>query len=185
MPEIELKKYKDRIEKYIRLLQNCNKENESNKLLLQILKNFDMFLHEFFRGKPHGKSSIDMDGLKKFQINNEYDLQYILYSYLKPIYPLCRMEVPEDTGYETVRTDIYINQGTVLETKCSRPSMSQKKLIEEIEADITHYGASNIFFYIYDKEKIIDNPELFKKIYENKIYEKNIYIEILQPKELI
>ena len=91
----------------------------------------------------------------------------------------------EDTGYETVRTDIYINQGTVLETKCSRPSMSQKKLIEEIEADITHYGASNIFFYIYDKEKIIDNPELFKKTYENKIYEKNIYIEILQPKELI
>ena len=144
-----------------------------------------MFLYEFFRGKPHGKSSIDMDGLKKFQINNEYDLQYILYSYLKPIYPLCRMEVPEDTGYETVRTDIYINQGTVLETKCSRPSMSQKKLIEEIEADITHYGASNIFFYIYDKEKIIDNPELFKKTYENKNYEKNIYIEILQPKELI
>lgn len=107
-----------------------------------------MFLYEFFRGKPHGKSSIDMDGLKKFQINNEYDLQYILYSYLKPIYPLCRMEVPEDTGYETVRTDIYINQGTVLETKCSRPSMSQKKLIEEIEADITHYGASNIFLHL-------------------------------------
>ena len=42
-----------------------------------------------------------------------------------------------------------------------------------------------IYFYIYDKEKIIDNPELFKKTYENKIYEKNIYIEILQPKELI
>lgn len=185
VPEVELQKYKDKVEEYITLLQSYNEEKENDELLIQILKHFDLFLYGFFRGKPHRKSSIEMDNLKHFQINNEYDLQYVLYSYLKPIYPLCRMEVPEDTGYETVRTDIYINEETVIETKCSRSSMSKKRLIEEIEADITHYGASKIFFYIYDKEGIIDNPELFKNTYENKIHEKKIYIEILQPKQLI
>lgn len=93
--------------------------------------------------------------------------------------------MPEDTGYEAVRTDIRIDNQTVIETKCSRASMSRKKLVEEIEADITHYSASNLIFYIYDKEKIIDNPQLFKQTYEKKTHEKNIHIVILQPKELI
>ena len=33
--------------------------------------------------------------------------------------------------------------------------MSLKKLTEEIEADIVHYKANDIYFYIYDKEKNI------------------------------
>lgn len=183
--EAELQKYKDNIKKCINLLQNCTEKTLDNEMLLQILKHFDLFLNGFFRGTPHGKSTIDTDKLKTFHICNEYDLQYILYCYLKPIYPLSRTEVPENTGYETVRTDIYIDEQTVIETKCSRASMSEKKLIEEIEADITHYSASHIFFYIYDKEKIINNPELFIKTYENKIHEKDIHIVILQPNELI
>lgn len=31
--------------------------------------------------------------------------------------------------------------------------MKEKKLIEEIEADIVHYSARNLYFFIYDKEK--------------------------------
>lgn len=41
--------------------------------------------------------------------------------------------------------------------------MSEKKLHEEISADITQYSAQNIYFYIYDKEKIIGNPQAFKQ----------------------
>ena len=47
--------------------------------------------------------------------------------------------------------------------------MKLKKLVEEIEADMVHYGAENIYFLIYDKEKIIENPMVFKKTYEEKI----------------
>lgn len=62
--------------------------------------------------------------------------------------------------------------------------MSRKKLVEEIEADIVHYSASNIYFFIYDKEKLIDNPQVFKNHYENIVKEKNIFITIHQPKML-
>lgn len=119
--------------------------------------------------------------LESLKISNEYDVQFLLYAYLKPIFPKARPEVSEDTGYETVRTDIQINSDTYIEVKCSRKSMKKKKLIEEIEADIVHYNATNLYFYIYDKEKIIDNPLNFKETYENRLQEKNIHIIIQQP----
>ena len=60
--------------------------------------------------------------------------------------------------------------------------MPQKKLIEELEADMVH--AKHIYFFIYDKEKIIENPRLFRNIYENKVKGKQIHIVIHQPKIL-
>lgn len=59
-----------------------------------------------------------------------------------------------------------------------------KKLIEEIEADMVHYSAKNIYFFLYDKEKIIENPFNLKKAYEEKMKGKNIHIVIHQPKIL-
>ena len=62
--------------------------------------------------------------------------------------------------------------------------MVLKKLVEEIEADMVHYSAKNIYFFIYDKEKLIDNLCNFKSIYEEKMKDKHIYIIIHQPKIL-
>ena len=97
---------------------------------------------------------------------------------------MARIEVSEDSGYGTVRTDIFIDTEHVIEVKCTRKNMKLKKLVEEIEADMVHYGAENIYFLIYDKEKIIENPMVFKKTYEEKIKGKNIHIIIQQPKLL-
>ena len=95
---------------------------------------------------------------------------------------MARAEVSEDTGYGTVRTDIFLDAEHVIEIKCTRENMKLKKLTEEIEADIIHYSAKNIYFFLYDKEKIIENPMVFKKCYEEKIKEKNVHIIIHQPK---
>ena len=62
--------------------------------------------------------------------------------------------------------------------------MGEKKLMEEIEADITHYSAENIYFFIYDKAKIIQNIRVFKETYENITQEKNVHVIIHQPKNL-
>lgn len=62
--------------------------------------------------------------------------------------------------------------------------MKLKKLTEEIEADMVHYNAGHIYFFIYDKEKIIENPRLFRNTYENKVKGKQIHIVIHQPKIL-
>lgn len=97
---------------------------------------------------------------------------------------MARAEVSEDTGYGTVRTDILLDLNNVIEVKCTRRGMALKKLIEEIEADMVHYSAKNIYFFIYDKEKIVDNPFNFKMTYEGKMKDKQIHIIIHQPKIL-
>ncbi len=153
-------------------------------LLLFVLENFYFFLENLLEREPNKKGGIQKEYLDAIRIKNEYDIQFFLYAYLKPLYPEARAEVSEDTGYSTVRTDIYIEPDKVIEIKCSRKSMQVKKLLEEIEADIVHYSASNIYFFIYDKEKIIKEPLSLKNHFEKKIKEKNIHIIIHQPKRL-
>ncbi len=152
--------------------------------LLTILENYYLFLEAFLERPPHRRGGIKKEQLSGLKIQNEYDVQHLLYAYLKPIYPLARAEVSEDTGYGTVRTDIFLDSQHVIEVKCTRGSMPQKKLIEELEADMVHYHAEHIYFFIYDKEKIIENPQLFRKIYETKVKGKRIHIVIHQPKIL-
>ncbi len=62
--------------------------------------------------------------------------------------------------------------------------MTEKNLGEQIKADMVHYRKREIYFFIYDKNKIIKNMESFKKAYESMINEKNIHIIIHQPKYL-
>ncbi len=152
--------------------------------LLTILENYYLFLEALLERPPHRRGGIKKEHLSGLKIQNEYDVQHLLYAYLKPIYPLARAEVNEDTGYGTVRTDIFLDSQHVIEVKCTRGSMPQKKLIEEMEADMVHYHAEHIYFFIYDKEKIIENPQLFRKIYETKVKGKRIHIVIHQPKIL-
>ena len=59
-----------------------------------------------------------------------------------------------------------------------------KKLSEEIKADMLHYNQRDIYFFIYDKNKIIKNMESFKSAYESMLNEKKIHIIIHQPKYL-
>ena len=152
--------------------------------LLTVLDNYYLFLESLLERPPHKRGGIRKEHLSALKIQNEYDVQQLLYAYLKPLYPLARAEVSEDTGYGTVRTDIFLDTEHVIEIKCTRNSMKLKKLTEEIEADMVHYSAEHIYFFIYDKEKIIENPRLFRNTYENKVKGKQIHIVIHQPKIL-
>ncbi len=152
--------------------------------LLIILENYYLFLEALLERPPHKRGGIQREQLSGLKIQNEYDVQHLLYAYLKPLYPLVRAEVSEDTGYGTVRTDIFLDAEHVIEIKCTRNNMKPKKLIEEIEADMVHYSADHIYFFIYDKEKIIENPQLLQSTYENKVKGKRIHIVIHQPKLL-
>ena len=152
--------------------------------LLTVLDNYYLFLESLLERPPHKRGGIRKEDLSALKIQNEYDVQHLLYAYLKPLYPLARAEVSEDTGYGTVRTDIFLDSKHVIEVKCTRNSMKLKKLTEEIEADMVHYNAEHIYFFIYDKEKIIENPQLFRNTYENKVKGKQIHIVIHQPRIL-
>ena len=128
-----------------------------------------------------------MDELKKIQIGNEYDLQRMLYALLVPIFPLIRQEAESDNGYGGVRADLYLEEyDLIIETKCTRASMIEKKLLEELGADRFHYKAKTVFFFVYDKKNIIKNPDVFKAAFvrEQEKNGKNIKVIVLQPVEL-
>lgn len=172
---------KKRVIEYVNEIMNVD---ENGKLPLVVLENFYLFLENLFERVPHKNGGIQKEQLEGLKIKNEYDVQYLLYAYLKPLYPMARAEVNEDTGYGTVRTDILLDSENTIEVKCTRKGMALKKLVEEIEADMVHYNAKNIYFFIYDKVKLIENPCNFKKAYEEKMKDKRIYIIIHQPKIL-
>ncbi len=168
----------------IAYLEQIMTASPADDRLLTILDNYYLFLEALLERPPHRRGGIQKEHLSGLKIQNEYDVQHLLYAYLKPLYPLARAEASEDTGYGTVRADILLDSEHVIEVKCTRSSMPQKKLIEELEADMVHYHAEHIYFFIYDKEKIIQNPQLFRNIYENKVKGKQIHIVIHQPKIL-
>ena len=168
----------------IEYLEEIMSGSPADDQLLTVLDNYYLFLESLLERPPHKRSSIQKEQLSGLKIQNEYDVQHLLYAYLKPLYPLARAEVSEDTGYGTVRTDIFLDSEHVIEVKCTRNNMKLKKLTEEIEADMVHYSAEHIYFFIYDKEKIIENPQSFRNTYENKVKGKQIHIVIHQPKIL-
>lgn len=168
----------------ITYIENMLYDAPGDEPLLKILENFYIFLESLIERKPHKGGGIQQEQLKALTIKNEYDVQHLLYACIKLCYPTARTEVNEDTGYGSVRTDIFLDADHVIEVKCTRDNMNLKKLTEEIEADMVHYSAGNIYFFLYDKEKIIENPEVFKETYEKKVQGKRIHIIIHQPKIL-
>lgn len=177
----KIKQAKKRIREYINEMMDDSCED---KRLLSILENFYLFIEGLVEREPHKRAGIQKEQLEALKIKNEYDVQHLLFAYIRPLYPMARTEVSEDTGYNTVRVDIGLDAGNVIEVKCTRKGMTQKRLVEEIEADMVHYSAKCIYFFIYDKEKVIENPLNFKITYEKKITDKQIYIIIHQPKIL-
>lgn len=177
----KIEQAKKRVLEYINEMMDTSLED---KRILSILENFYLFLEGLIEREPNKRAGIQKVQLENLKIKNEYDVQHLLFAYMRPLYPMARTEVSEDTGYNTVRVDIALDSKNVIEVKCTRKGMYQKKLIEEIEADMVHYSVETIYFFIYDKEKIIENPLNFKNVYEKKVANKRIHIIIHQPKIL-
>ena len=163
---------------------------ESDECLLQktqfyiekYLNNFYSFLEELREVSPHKRASLKAENLQEIRIENEYDLQHLLFAALKPLCLDTRKEVTEDSGIGAIRSDIKIpSANTIIEAKCTRKTMNLKRLTEEIEADIVHYDADYIFFYIYDREKIIKDKYTFEICFNRKFDGKVVKVVILQP----
>ncbi len=135
-------------------------------LIEKILENFYMYYHAMFKNPVHKKGTLVSETLDAIRIGNEYDLQRMLYSLFLPIFPTIRQEVYSDNGYGGMRADLYLEwYNLIIEIKCTRKSMSEKQLIEELGADGFHYCAEIIYFFVFDKYGIIRNPEAFKETF--------------------
>ncbi|WP_394927128.1 hypothetical protein [uncultured Robinsoniella sp.] len=178
-------KAKESLMFYLRDILN-EMENGSRKdtrnCLERYLKDFYLFLEAFKEVVPDKRATLTADDLQAIKIENEYDLQHLLYAVLKPLYKDTRKEVTEDSGIGAVRSDIKIaSLNCIIEAKCTRTTMSLKKLTEEIEADIVHYSAGFIYFYIYDRSKIIKDRQNFETNFNKYFDGKKVTVIILQP----
>lgn len=174
------------IEAYISL-NNSEVENPALEIVKRVIKNFHLFCKSLYKEPIHGKcSDAFKNNLPRLEIGNEYDVQQLMYPIIRSLFPDARLEKSEDSGHHTIRKDIIIDsQDIVIELKCSRKSMTERSLGDEVAADMVHYTDKYLFFYIYDKENAIKNPITFKDTYENKIIDsKKVFVEIFQPIEL-
>lgn len=156
-------------------------EKEAVLIVRNILENFKKSFEKMFGKKVHGHCNDTLkNDLPKIIIQNEYDVQHLIYPFLLAVFDGCRMEKNQDSGHHTIREDIVIDSyNIVIELKCTRESMTERDLSEEVASDIVHYNDGHIFFYIYDKDKIISNDHCFIETYENKkVDDKDIHVII-------
>ncbi len=170
-----------------RMIISENEMDKQGELLIdRILENFYMYYQAMYKDPVNKRGTLTGEVLNSIRIGNEYDLQRMLYSVLLPVFPTIRQEVYNDNGYAGMRADIYLDlYNLIIETKCTRESMSEKQLIEELGADAFHYRADRICFFVWDKNRIIKNPEAFKKAFarEKKKDAKTVKVFIFQKKE--
>lgn len=150
-------------------------------IIQRIMRNFYKHIEEMYQKPVHGGGTIRQEDLAKISLGNEYDVQRMLFSLIRPIFPEARVEISDDGGYKSVRYDIYLREyETVIEVKCSRPKMSERELTEQLGSDAFHYKEKHIYFFIYDKDKIVNNVDAFCKAYH-----KSLDIDIKQIETII
>lgn len=189
--KMQIEKYRTCIEKTLAILENAENQsfNVKNCTALEtIIDNFGLYITYMFRTKPENKATLCEEVLEKIEINNEYDVQHMMYAVLKALYPTARREVNQDNGYGANRFDIKIDEiDTVVEIKCTRDDHTEKRLYKELGEDAFFYKCSNLIIYVYDKKNVIKDVINFKKALSRDVKsagkQVNVYIE--QAKNII
>lgn len=107
-------------------------------------------------------------GKTQFEINDEYDVQDLLYVMAKGAFSTLQYEDPtHKEGPNSARADFVINDlGTYIEAKFISEKGQEKVIHDECMLDIQKYGSQEnchkIVFFVYDPHKCIDNQFSFK-----------------------
>ena len=155
-----IKAYEDKSPKQI---ENKNDVTESADLIIQIMRNWSNMIASF---KEHRTD------VNEIQVNNEYDMQYLLEGILRLFFDDVRPETyTPNYANKSNRTDFLLPKHRILiETKMTRKGLDDKKLSEELIIDKEHYrkhpDVDIILCLVYDPERRIKNPEGIKDIEE-------------------
>ncbi|PJZ82989.1 hypothetical protein CH364_18520, partial [Leptospira harrisiae] len=120
-----------------------------NETILQVLNNFDNASRNLRGARRAGKEN--------YKINDEYDVQDLLYVMLKPIFPNLETEDPvPKIGGRGSRIDLVLKEhGILIETKMIKNSdQNETKFVKELKEDFESYhaypGIKNLFVFVYD-----------------------------------
>ncbi len=120
-----------------------------------------------------------------FPIEDEYDVQDILYVMIKGSFSTLQYEDPtQKIGINSARPDFAIHDlGTYIEVKFIGKKGQEKEIQDECSLDIQKYGAledcGKIIFFIYDPQKCIDNSYAFRTELERKRTVEGREVEVI------
>ena len=150
-----IKQYVERGYIELDLLENNNVELEKVKILETIFSNFNKMARKM-RDRHDNRTTLD--------INDEYDVQDLLYATLQLFFEDIRKEewTPSYAG-NSARVDFLLkNEEIVIEVKKTRASMKDKDLGDQLIVDIakykTHPNCKKLICFVYDPEGRIGNP---------------------------
>ena len=168
-----------KLEKLKELIETHNKEHNIEQtqhkdwfidILLKILDGMHNSITRITDSKNrHAKRN------NTFKIEDEYDLQDLVWTILKPIFPgmINEVPIPKHMG-KSSRVDFYIPEiKTILELKYIKSDDYAKGIPQQLDNDITWYGelpqAENLIFYVLKGVKInFDfNPIIIKLNVDN------------------
>ena len=145
-------------------------------LLTNILNNFNDAVSRL-KYRRKGKDA--------FILNDEYDVQDVIYVMLKGAFSTLQYEDPTSkNGLTSARPDFTVKDlNTYIEAKFISKKGKEKEIQEECKLDIDNYGAQDncykIIFFIYDPNKCIDNQHAFKASLEKSRMIDNKEIEVI------
>lgn len=164
------------------------KRKQKVDALETIVKNFGLYLQNMFSVLPENRATLKKEVLEQIVLNNEYDVQHMMYAVIKALYPSARREVNQDIRYGTDRYDIFIEEtDTVIEIKCTRKDHSENKLFRELGEDAFFYRCSKLIIYVYDKQHVIHDVDNFIKALkrDKDAAGKEVRVYVEQVNELI
>ena len=145
-------------------------------LVISVLKTFPDVVS---RLKYRRKNKVPLD------VNDEYDVQDILYAMLKGPFSTLQYEdsMPKD-GITSARADFVIHDlNTYIEAKYISKKGREKGIQDECMLDIRKYGIQEdcykMIFFIYDPNKCIDNQFAFRASLEKDRVIKGKEIEVI------
>ncbi len=97
-------------------------------------------------------------------INDEYDVQYVLKILLSVSFDDIRSEetVPSYGGLSSRIDFLLKNEGIAIETKMTRENLTDKEISKQLIQDIAQYQShpdvNTLVCFIYDSDRLIENP---------------------------
>lgn len=120
-------------------------------------------------------------------VNDEYDVQYLLKILLSVSFDDIRSEETAPSyGGSSSRIDFLLkNEGIAIETKMTRENLTDKEISKQLIQDIAQYQShpdvNSLVCFIYDSERLIENPSGIIRDLESHSGENLIVKVIINP----
>jgi|WetSurMetagenome_2_1015567.scaffolds.fasta_scaffold273587_1 hypothetical protein len=157
-----LKRVKARMERYLsnpEEFKNLNNDFEVDDALSNIQNILNRF-HSLTKSVTERRK-----GKTPYSIEDEYDVQDLLFSIFKSHYQYADRESPASSvGKGSTVIDIVIPEHSiVIEIKIIKETSKEKSIIEELKIDFesyfTHKACKNLIAFIYDPNTVIKDPD--------------------------